>query len=248
MPSIFRRILNVLRGKTSAVLDRLEDPEQQLSVFVSDLNKQIQDLQRSVAGAIADEKRLHKQIEGLRAKSGEWEMRAIAALEEDDEDLAKTALGKQEECEAEAAALETGWKAQKEATAQLKDSLKLAKSRTEEARRKYNLLLAQYKSAQTKKKMQGSLDAGLSDSPLQLMEQLEDKIRNVEAEAEAQLALSAESTDVDVEARFHRIDTQRKGDAALDRLKAKLAERKQLDSGESEAGDRVAGLKRALDS
>ena len=248
MPSIFRRILNVLRGKTSAVLDRLEDPEQQLSVFVSDLNKQIQDLQRSVAGAIADEKRLHKQIEGLRAKSSEWETRAIAALEEGDEDLAKTALAKEEECEAETAALESGWKAQKEATTHLKDSLKLAKSRMEEARRKYNLLLAQYKSAQTKKKIQGSLDAGLSDSPLQLMEQLEDRIRNVEAEAEAQLALSAESTDVDVEARFQQIDARRRGDVALDRLKAKVAERKQLDSGESAAGDRVSDLKRTLDS
>ncbi len=248
MPSLFRRLLNLLRGKTSAVLDRLEDPEQQLSVFVSDLNKQVQDLQRSVASAIADEKRLHKQIEGLRARSGEWETRAVAALEEGDEDLAKTALEQQEACDTEVAALESGWKTQKEATGQLKDSLKLTKSRMEEARRKYNLLLAQYKSAQTKKKMQGSLDAGLSESPLQLMAQLEDRIRSVEAEAEAQLVLSAESADVDIEARFHRIDARRKGNAALERLKAKLAERRQVAAGGDDAAERAASLKRTLDS
>ena len=103
MPSFPQRLWNIVRGKSNALLDRLEDPEEQLSVFVSELNAQVQDLQRSVAGAIADEKRLHKQIEGLRTKSAEWESRAIVALEDGNESLARAALVKQEECDGEAA-------------------------------------------------------------------------------------------------------------------------------------------------
>jgi phage shock protein A len=258
MLGFFRRLMNLLTGKTSAVL---ESPVQRLSVFLSDLNKQQRVLERSVTSAIADEKRLQQQIDALRVKAGEWESRALAALE------------KQERCDAEAAALESSWKAQNEAAAQLKDSLKLTQSRMEEARRNYNLLLAQYKWARTKKKIRRR---ALRVAAPALMAQLEDRIRSVEAEAEAQLVLNAESVDLAVEASFHRIDAQREGDAALERLKAKLAERgpvafggaeatkkgdaplkrfkvklaerRQAASGGAEATERVVSLKHTLDS
>ena len=248
MPSFLQRLWNIVRGKSNALLDRLEDPEEQLSVFVSELGGQVQDLQRSVAGAIADEKRLHKQIEGLRTKSAEWESRAIVALEDENEALARAALLKQEECDIEAGALESGWRAQKDATGKLKDSLKLAKTRMEEARRKYTLLLAQYKSAETKKKIQSSLNQSNAESPLQLMAQLEEKIQSVEAEAEAELALSSDSVDADIEAQFAQIDRKRKGDEALVQLKAKLEDRQRLGAGVGTAPDRVQDLKKALDS
>ena len=247
MPSFLQRLWNVLRGKGNALLDRLEDPEEQLSVFVAELNGQVQDLQRSVAGAIADEKRLQKQIESLRSKSAEWEDRAVAALEGGDEELARTALTKQEECDGEAAALESGWQAQKQATAQLKDSLKLAKTRMEEARRKYTLLLAQYKSAQTKKKIQSSLNQASGESPLQLMAQLEEKIQSVEAEAEAELALAGDAVDTDIEAQFAEIDRKRRGDEALARLKARVEERAQLGAGTAATADPVQAMKDELD-
>jgi phage shock protein A len=270
MLGFFRRLMNLLTGKTSAVL---ESPVQRLSVSLSDLNKQQRVLERSVTSAIADEKRLQQQIAALRVKAGEWESRALAALERGKENRAKIALEKQERCDAEAAALESSWKAQNEAAAQLKDSLKLTQSRMEEARRNYNLLLAQYKWARTKKKIRRR---ALRVAAPALMAQLEDRIRSVEAEAEAQLVLNAESVDLAVEASFHRIDAQREGDAALERLKAKLAERgpvafggaeatkkgdaplkrfkvklaerRQAASGGAGATERVASLKRTLDS
>ncbi len=248
MPSFLQRLWNIVRGKSNALLDRLEDPEEQLSVFVSELNGQVQDLQRSVAGAIADEKRMQKQIEGLRTKSAEWESRAIVALEDGNDELARTALVKQEECDGEAAALESGWRTQKDATGKLKDSLKLAKTRMEEARRKYTLLLAQYKSAETKKKIQSSLNQANTESPLQLMAQLEEKIRSVEAEAEAELVLGNDGVDADIEAQFAQIDCKRKGDEALAELKAKLEERQRIGAGVAEAPERVRDLKKALDS
>ena len=119
MRKLVRRIWNILRGKTDALLTSLEDPEEQLSVFVSELSGQIQDMQRSVTSAIADEKRLHKQIETLGTKASEWEGRAIGALESGDEDLAKSALLKQQDCDNEAAVLRDSWEVQKQATTQL---------------------------------------------------------------------------------------------------------------------------------
>ena len=90
--SFLKRLWYTLQGKTDALLDRMENPEEQLSVFVNELNEQAQSLQRSVASAIADEKRLKMQIEDHLTKASEWEARAVLALEEGNEPLARTAF------------------------------------------------------------------------------------------------------------------------------------------------------------
>ena len=245
--NILVRLRNILRGRTEELVDHLERPEDQLKFFLSELNDQVRDLQRSVASAIADEKRLGKEIEALTTQSDEWETRAVMALEERNEELARAALVKQEECESQAETLRSGWESQKQATTQLKGSLKLARSRIDEARRKYNLLLAQYRSAQTKKAIQGAISGTASASPAALMEELEDKIRRVESEAEAELALSAEILDTDLEVQFHRIEQRRKGKDRLQELKAKLDERGRIGEGSASSTDRVEDLKKRLD-
>ncbi len=246
MPGFLHRLGNLLRGKTDRLLSRMEKPEEQLAVFVAELGGQIQELQRSVVSAIADEKRLHKQMEGLVEKAGEWEARAVTALEQDDEALARSALEQQEDCHAQAATLCSSWEVQKQATAQLKDSLKLAKVRMEEARRRYNLLLAQYRSAQTKQRIQQTLSSATPESPMRIMEALEEKIRTLEAETEAQLELEPAGTAVDVEAQFLRIDQKRRGDEALARLRARLDARATQPGDGAAEGDPVAELKESL--
>ena len=98
MPVNFRRFRNLMSGKSGAMLER---PEERLAVFISDMDKQIGELERSVARAVEDEQRLQRQIKSLRAKSLECEKRALAALENDNEGQAKVALEKLETCDAE---------------------------------------------------------------------------------------------------------------------------------------------------
>jgi len=245
--TFLNRLWNTIQGKRDALLDRMEDPEEQLSVFVNELNEQVQSLHRSVAGAIADEKRLKMQIEEHLAKASEWENRAVLALQEGREELAREAVIRKEECEAQALAIQKGWEGQKEATEKLKASLQAAKQRVSDAKTKYTLLLAQYKSVATKKKIQESLSVRTGDSPMLLMDRLSDKIRTIEAETEANMELAGENTDDDLEGKFVQLEKQQKGDQALDLLKAKMAERKQLGSGPPQ-GNRIDELKAKLDN
>ncbi len=127
MPGFLKRFWYVLRGKTNRILNRMENPEEQLSVFVSELNTQVQDLQRSVAAAIADEKRLRIQIDGLLAQAEDWEKRAVLALEAGDESLAKEALVRKEACESDSLGLQTSWESQNDATLRLLLSLRALK-------------------------------------------------------------------------------------------------------------------------
>jgi len=220
-----RRFWYALRGKTAALLDDLEDPEEQLSVFVGELDEQLQGLHRAVAGAIADEKRLKAQIEDRLARAGDWESRAVLALQQGDEALAREALLKKEQCEAESLGLQRSWETQKSATEQLKASLQAQKLRVAEAKTKYTLLLAQYRSATARKRIQESLSGGGEDSPMALVERLSDKIRRIEAEAEVSHELG-DGTGDDLEAKFLALERRKKGDDALQVLKSRLEERR----------------------
>ena len=153
MGKIFERIMRIFRGKVHSTLDDLEDPEEQLSVFVEELNEQVKNTQRAVASAIADEKRLKLEFDEISHQADEWEKKAILALESGDENLAKEALLKKQELEQKALITKQNWEAQKSVTDQLKDSLNSSRQRVDAAKRKYTLLLARYKSAETKKEV-----------------------------------------------------------------------------------------------
>ncbi|MFI5365284.1 MAG: PspA/IM30 family protein [Candidatus Binatia bacterium] len=220
---VLTRIRYVVKGKAEAILDHMEKPEEQLAVFVNELNDQMTSLQKAVARAIADEKRLKMEIEDRLAEAAEWEKRAVLALENGDEELAKQALVKKEEHDTRVQGLEKTWKAQQAATAKLKANLQSTKERIDEAKRKYTLMVAQYKTAETTKRVNESLSANASTSPMVMMEKLGDKIRTIEAETEAAAELSGASADVDLEAKFATLERGKRGGQALDALKAKLA-------------------------
>ncbi len=240
-----KRLWQVVRGRAGDFLDDVEDPEQQLATFVGELDEQIQGLHRSVAAAVADEKRLKMQIEDHLARAADWESRAVLALQDGNEELARQALLEKEQCEARSLALQRGWEAQKAATEKLKASLQAARARVADAKTKYTLLVAQYRSASTKKKIHDSLSVANVDSPMQMMERLSDRIRRLEAEAEVDLELGVPPGD-ELEAAFVALERKTKGDEALQLLKQKLAERRQLPD-RSGATERIEALKAKLD-
>ena len=95
-------------------------------------------------------------------------------------------------------------------------SVHLERGRIEEAKRRYNLLLAQNKSAQTREKIQQSLSAHAdSESPMALVARLEEKIQNIEARTEANGALEQiESEQLDLESKFLELEKAKRGDDA----------------------------------
>lgn len=220
---VLSRLRSIVQGKTEALLDGLEKPEEQLAVLVQELSDQMASLQNSVARAMADEKRFRRDIEDHLAKASEWADRAVLALENSDEDLAKEALIRKEEHERRASGYDVAWKCQHAATEKLKSQLYVSKERIEEARRKYTLMVAQYKTAQTAKRLNESLSDPSASSAIAMLERLDQKIRILEADTEATAELSDATTDGSLEASFAAIDRTRRGDAALDALKEKLA-------------------------
>ena len=223
--SIFSKFSTMIRSNINDLISRAENPEKMLNQIILDMRDQLAKSKREVASAIADERKLKSQLEAERKQVRDWEHRAMLAINEGRDDLAKQALVRQQEHGERAAALEGTWRAQAAETEKLKASLRQLNDKIEEAKRKRNLLVAKQKRAQAQRRIHETM-SGLSDtSAFEAFNRMADKIEEDErrnlAQAEVTEALSGDT----LESEFLQLESG-SGDAAMDDrlldLKAKM--------------------------
>lgn len=229
---IFDRLRRVIKANVNAAIDKAEDPEKMLNQLVLDMNQQLVEAKKAVATAIADEKRLERQVLEYRAQAGEWEKRAVLAIraaEQDPskreyyEDLAKQALLRKKENEDVANKLDEQLKAQHAAVERLKVSLKELQTKLDEAQRRKTLLVARAKRAEAHKKIQEQISGMSSTSAFEAFEKMAQKVDQIEAEADALTELEASTRGSNLDQEFAKLEANSKGDALLDQFKQKMA-------------------------
>jgi phage shock protein A len=248
--SIFQKISTLFRSNINDLIARAENPEKMLNQIILDMRDQLAGAKREVAAAIADERKLRAQVEEEAKQAKDWERRAVIAVKEGRDDLAKQALMRQQEHAERAATLEQTWRAQAQETEKLKASLKQLNDRIEEAKRKRNLLIAKQKRAQAQKRihetMSGLSDTSAFDAFNRMAERIEEAERRTLAAAEVSEALSGDT----LEDEFARLESGEDMDRRLLALKQEMG---LLSKGEKEklkrltAGD-SAGLDKEADS
>lgn len=77
---IFARLAALIKANLNDLISKSEDPEKMLNQIVVDMGNQLGEAKKQVAVAIADEKRLEKQIETETQAATEWERRAMMAV------------------------------------------------------------------------------------------------------------------------------------------------------------------------
>src|SRR6476660_5252620 len=137
---IFDRLSTMLRSNINDLISRAENPEKMLNQLIVDMKTQL-------AKAIADEKKLQSDVEAMKKQADDWERRAMMAVQEGRDDLAKQALGRYNEQLQGAQQLQETWIRHKAATDQLKLALRQLNDKTEEAKRKKNILIDRSKRA-----------------------------------------------------------------------------------------------------
>jgi phage shock protein A len=229
---IFARLGSLIKSNLNDLISRAEDPEKMLNQVLLDMQQQLVDAKKSVAVAIADEKKLQKQYNTEVDKAKEWERKAMVAVRAGDDNLARQALVRKQEHETIAAQFEQQWVAQKQAVEKLKDALRLLNNKIEEAKRKKNILIARKKRAEAQQQIASTMQ-GLGDtSAFDTFDRMSDRINLLEAEAEAGAELSGEISGDTLESKFLQLEAGGEGseDDALHELKAKMG---LLEAGES---------------
>jgi phage shock protein A len=219
---IFSRLAQLIKSNLNDLISKSEDPEKMLNQVVIEMNNQLVEAKKQVAGSIADQKRLEKQGEQEQANAAEWERRAMLALKAGNEDLAKEALARKKEHDALAVTFREQFEKQKAAVEQLKRALRMLNDKIEEAKRKKNVLIARKKRAEAQKAIQETMSGLRDQSAFETFERMSGKIDQMEAEAEAAGEIQEEYSGDVLASRFQTLEKTAGAEEDLVALKRKM--------------------------
>jgi phage shock protein A len=221
---IFSRLRTLISSNINHLINKAEKPEKMLNQAILDMNEQLIEAKKSVASAIANEKKLEREIQKNKGESAEWERRAILAVKAGQDDLAKEALVRKAEYDGYSAEYEKQWVLQKESVEKLKHSLLELQRKIEEATRKKDLLIARAKSAEAQQKIQSTMSSIAGNKTgFDTFERMAHKVDELEAEASATQELASLSVDQSLEKKFAALESpSNNADQLLNDLKQKM--------------------------
>jgi len=220
--ALFDRFRRVVKSNINDMISKAENPEKMLNQLIIDMSEQLIDAKKSVAAAIADEKRLQRQLNEQQKQAQDWEQNAVKAVTAGNDELAKKALVRKQEHDEYVGSYQEQFDAQHGSVEQLKDSLKQLQEKIGEAQRKKNLLIARAKRAEAQKKIQETMGAANDTSAFDAFDRMTAKVEQIEAEAEAADDLAQlEGGDADLERQFKQLESG-SADQMLEDLKSKM--------------------------
>jgi phage shock protein A len=219
---IFGRLARLLRSNVNDLIAKAEDPIKILTQALAEMQTQSTEARRLVALAIADEKRLGRQLDAARATADEWHRRAIMAVRAGDDELARVALHEQAAQAELAREFEVHHAKQADTVTKLRRALAELDLQIDEARRKRTLLVARANRVKAQAEIQKALSVFSVDSPLEAARRAEEKIADDEARVDAERVLHDEATGRATEQRFRRLAVEQATERALADLKAQL--------------------------
>jgi phage shock protein A len=222
---LFDRIATLFKSNINDLISKAENPEKMLDQIVMDMKGDLAKAKQQVASAIADEKRLKDQAENELKQSQDWEQKAMLAIKEGRDDLAKQALVRHNEHLTHAQTLQTTWQAHALETEKLKNSLRDLNDKIEEAKRKKNLLLARQRRAQAQQRIAETMSSMSDKSAFEAFARMEEKInqneRMIKASSEIDEEFSGDKLSHDFK-RLEKVAGSASADQQLLALKEKM--------------------------
>lgn len=219
---LFARLARLIKSNINALISGAEDPEKMLNQLIVDMAEQLVVAKKQVATAIADEKRLQRQVEAATQQASEWEKKAMLAVRASDDALAKEALARKKEHEATALQYREQWQKQKTGVEQLKLALRALNNKIEEAKRKKELLIARQRRAEAQKAIHETMSGLKNASAFEAFDQMASRIEQMEAEADAQSQIAEEYSGDTLAHRFRELEVTAGADEDLLALKRKM--------------------------
>jgi phage shock protein A len=204
---ILTRIFNLFRATTSDLLDKAEDPGKMIKQMISDLEAQKKKAKEQMTEALALQKRLERDTEKEHQEAEKWEQKAILAVQNEKDDLAKEALTRKNEHLRRALDFEKQLEMHQNNADSLKESYQTMEDKIDEIKRKQGLLSVKQKQAEAQENIYKTIE-GLGDTSgiMDTIERAEEKVENLQARAEAYQEISMESDQESLEKKFKELE------------------------------------------
>jgi len=222
---IFSRLNRVIKSNLNALIDQAEDPDKMIGQTVTDMKSALKRARKDLIAALGSAKRLDKKERDLEQEAVDWEEKAILALEQDDDDLAREALRRKARATKEAKSVRAQAAAQATAADAMKAQLERIEEKLDDLKARQKTLAAQVRQARTQEP-DPELTSGdrLGGGAFADLERMADQIDQLDAEVEAHEVLEDPKREV-MDARFRALGSDEGEDDVDDELaalKAKL--------------------------
>ena len=204
---ILTRIFNLFRATTSDLLDKAEDPGKMIKQMISDLEAQKKKAKEQMTEALALQKRLERDTEKEHQEAKKWEQKAILAVQNEKDDLAKEALTRKNEHLRRALDFEKQLEMHQNNADSLKESYQTMEDKIDEIKRKQGLISVKQKQAEAQEKIYKTIE-GLGDTSgiIDTIERAEEKVENLQARAEAYQEINMDSDQESLEKKFKELE------------------------------------------
>ncbi|MGH4037304.1 MAG: PspA/IM30 family protein [Sphaerochaeta sp.] len=96
--NVFSRVMDIVNSNINSLLDKAEDPEKMIRLMIKEMEDTIIESKTACAAKMAEEKRIIKKADELKSSIKRWESRAVLAISNGKDDLAKEALIEKKNC------------------------------------------------------------------------------------------------------------------------------------------------------
>src|SRR5499427_9657006 len=131
---ILGRLSTLIKSNLNDAIDGMQDPAKEIDQMVRDMEESARQARTEVAQCMGEEKRLGKRIEQIDGEIKTWTDRAETAVRANDDQLAKEALRRRSEKEAERAETQKSLQEQSVYVDQLATALKALEARVKDVK------------------------------------------------------------------------------------------------------------------
>ena len=231
---VLSRVSALIKSNLNDLISRAEDPEKILEQSILDMQDNLKKARTEVVDTLAQQKVLEKKHDQVVGESQAWERKAMTAVQEGDDDLAREALKRKAAADGRLATLGEQVTIQKEYVDTLRASLTALESKIEEAKAKKNQLVSRLRAAKVKEDMIAAREVAMGthkaledETAFAAFARMEEKILQIEGKVEAMEELSSTVTGADTDVRAEiEIENKLKQLKASNRIEDDLAELK----------------------
>lgn len=219
---LFSKVKDLLQANIMDLVNKAEDPEKMLNLYVERASEEVRNFQIQVNRAIADKIQLEERIQELQKEINQRTEQATLAVQQNRDELARTALTLKKQAEQSLADFQVQLADQTKAVEDLQENLRILTEKLEKAKIERNNLVMRQRRAQTMKKANEAVSGLSTHDPGADIDRMKERVERMEAEAKASRTMVSGNSIEDQFAELEKGKAATEVEDELAKLKASL--------------------------
>lgn len=215
--NLLERVLTLLRANVNSMVEKADDPEKVLRQLQLDMRNQLVQVKTQVATAIAESHKLQQRSKERATEAELWLKKAEQAIQQQNDDSARSALGRHNDMLKQAQRYQQQQKEQEQLVTTMRGVLRQLEAKLAEVETTIDVLIARKRSALIQQRVYDALNKTGNPADKERAAKAQDAVLEAEARARA----LAELHKHDLDTQLDQLSQEQVVEQQMNALKAK---------------------------